>query len=337
MVCKICKSKKYNDILNIKYRYFDYIDQNVFLCSHCGFVWSDYYEKDSRHTYDDKKSVYLAELIRDFMLEFSPNLLGEFLEFDFFHASKQPFEKDAINANGEVKVELIADYLEHLSESELDTFSKTIGEKKPDYLIVEAPIIDKWNAESISIYGKFISSHCNYFSENTINFFIQSLGYKLENNVIIENTKYSVPPIFPCSISLWRIGGVTTRFEKEIDKNSVVTEYINQCDEKLKRIEGKIRQINNDTKLSVWGCSNYAAKLLGMTSLNDKNIVTIWDNSPEKVGKVYNGIEVQCFSMESWVNKGKPYIIIASNTAYKEIYMQIINKGLDKDCIMKIW
>lgn len=323
VICPICGNDSISKLIELKYIGVSTYKQNLMICPRCGLICSKEKFNFEYNIMSFGKDNYLEQRIYDFFNKKLRALGVNNFDFELSHIKQEncKFEICSDSEKGKT-IQIVSEYLEH--EIELSRTISTIFNKQTDYIFIETPVYDFFSNDSINLFGYFIKTHNYYYSFYTIKAMMDRMGYTLLNFEFVVGNNFHMPMIFPCMLSLW---GKNQKEDIQISFHSDINIYINQCKKEQDKINQKINKLFlDDIPIAIWGTGNYAEKLMGMTTLQDKNIVKIYDGNKQKLGEKFNNIVITEFNKKDLNNGMVKKILIASNTASNEIKKMIIEK-----------
>lgn len=199
------------------------------------------------------------------------------------------------------------------------------------YLFIEVPCIELKKVDQP--YGLFCNEHFGYYSMNSLDFLMSSCGYKCKNMYIHIDSKYVIPSGFPAISSIW-INDLTDdnkNYKLPVPYTNVLSQfgaYMEQSEIAQRAVSEKIEEIPGNLNGAVYGAGPNTSRLMGETTLGEKNIKIIFDKDSRKYGKTLNGVSITEFNEDIVSELELDYIIIGAYVAQNEIYNSI--KSVEK-------
>lgn len=157
---------------------------------------------------------------------------------------------------------------------------KKLATQNSKYIYIEVPSFEV-QLES-EPYGSFFYEHVNYFTINSLSYLMKINGYSSVKLSIDYNVKGESPG-YPVICSLWEKSNDKGNLNKDIISSSLlVKNYLLSSEKNFKKIREKIDNIPNSSRLAIWGTGSHTSRLLGMTSLKNKNIIKFYDSDKKK-------------------------------------------------------
>lgn len=195
------------------------------------------------------------------------------------------------------------------------TFIKQCVEAaQPEYFFIEIPTFDfKFVNEP---YGIFCEEHVNYFTLESLENLMQSVGFSLMEAEIRIEPGSRLPAGFPSLISLWKKSSNNVAPHHYVNSVSRILEAYNKTSEKeLKRIKKILSNVRRDAKLAVWGTGHHVSMLLANTALPKKNIVKFYDSDTKKHAFQIAGKPIMAFNPQDIEDGTIDTILIATYVA----------------------
>ncbi len=207
------------------------------------------------------------------------------------------------------------------------------------YIFIEVPCIELKKVDQP--YGFFCNEHFGYYSMNSLDYLMNSCGFKCKNMYIHIDSKYVIPSGFPAISSIWINEFVDDKnYKLPVPCSDVLDQfntYMKQSEILHQLISKKIEDIPDDFNGAVYGAGPNTSRLMGETDLNKKNIKVIFDKDSRKYGKTLNGVSITEFNEDIVSELELDYIIIGAYVAQNEIY-ESIKKVENSGCkIIKLY
>ncbi|MCL2181934.1 MAG: class I SAM-dependent methyltransferase [Chitinispirillia bacterium] len=244
---------------------------------------------------------------------------GTFREYMESDANKGPYE-----------LIFLSHVLEHIINPY--NFISALSGINSRYMFIEVPSFDyKFCDEP---FGMFAEEHVNYFTVDNLRNLMRKAGY----GVIDVNMHFSlyrdIPAGCPVISTLWEKAGfekdrsLTADREPVLSSKKLLMSYIGKSIECDKKIIMAIDGINGDIRLAVWGTGHHTSRLLGMTSLKDKNIIKFYDSDIKKQGIEYHGRKILPFDPADVESGEVDMILISSYVAQRAIEEILTSYGI---------
>lgn len=234
---------------------------------------------------------------------------GMFSEYVHYYEQKEQTKR---------KYDLI--FLSHVLEHIVNPYDFILECKSMcnKYIFVEVPTMDYRYMEEPM--GTFCEEHVNYFTLEGLNSLMTAAGFGLVDVNYIFGLDVFLPACYPSVATIWRIGeNGKNDFRPILSTELIANTYIKQNEIEFEKIRKKIDAIPNDERLAVWGTGHHASMLLANTSLNEKNIVKVYDGDKRKARYTFAGVQIESFQEEDVLNRTIDGILIATYTAQKAI------------------
>lgn len=266
---------------------------------------SKYYSISYKNIYATELSKPLLKFLKKKKYNISSNL-NELLKDNFF------------------KIIILDNVFEHLSNplAELKKLKKHLKDDGviycsiPNILKTRSNISDPFNHEFNYLYNNF--KHI-----------VMSSGLKIKkikyqkfwmNSVLEKSTKFQSKDYFVNKSTL-----------KEIN---LVKKFLDKNDKNKRKILMKIKKLSKK-KVFFFGAGNHTLSLIDSIKHLPIDIMGIIDNNKSYHNKLRFGNKIIC---PKTINKKKfDKIIISSRAFQKEIYMQLIDLGIEKEKILKLY
>ena len=217
-------------------------------------------------------------------------------------------------------------FLSHILEHIVDPkkFIEECASVCNKYIFIDVPCFDvKFKDEP---YGMFSDEHVNIFTIQGLWNLMDSVGFSpIDFKLDFELTDECMPAAWPAISTLWQKGSGKHFLNTVYDSNDLLDKYLNASEKLLSEVEEKIQVIPNNEKLALWGVGNHLHRLLGSTSLTNKNIVRMYDSDKHKHGHKVLGIAVTSFNEEDVIRNEVESVLITTYNA-----QQVIAKFLEE-------
>lgn len=224
--------------------------------------------------------------------------------------------------------------LEHIVHPR--TFIKQcIEAAQPEYFFIEIPTFDfKFVNEP---YGIFCEEHVNYFTLESLENLMQSVGFSLMEAEIRIEPGSRLPAGFPSLVSLWKKSPNSISRRCYVNSVARMLKAYNQTSEKeLKRIQKILSHIRRDSKLAVWGTGHHVSMLLANTVLSKKNIVKFYDSDTKKHAFQIAGKPIAAFNPQD-LNDGSVDTILIATYVAQPTLLRILEPYKDKCRIITLY
>ncbi|MGL4108638.1 class I SAM-dependent methyltransferase [Clostridium sp. LP20] len=231
--------------------------------------------------------------------------------------------EEYLEMNIQKKYDLI--FLSHVLEHIVNPsdFIREIRKINNKFIFIEVPSLDCKTLDEP--FGTFCEEHVNYFTMESLVNLMQKNGYRLIDMNLVFGNNFRLPAGWPAISSLW-IKSEVYEPKLKLVKNSfnILVEYIKTSENEFKQIKALIDKIDDNAKLAVWGTGNHTSKLLGETSLSEKNIVKFYDSDTKK--QVYRMMDrnIEKFNPED-ITKGEIDTILISTYVFQEEIKEYID------------
>lgn len=260
---------------------------------------------------------------------------------DKYSLGVEPSKWNCDNAKKTYKIEMFAgtfnEYMQSSSKKTFDMiflshtlehivnpcdFVKQCSRINEKFFFIEVPSFDyKLKDEP---YGMFTDEHVNMFTFESLQNLMTVCGYELLNAEIPFDVGAVAPSGYPSLRTLWKKSVTQKKIEPILSSKLLFNEYLNWSAYELNNIQKKINEISSTAKVALWGIGNTAARILGSTSLEKKNIVRCYDSDKRKHGLSFMGIKVSAFDDADVKNGAIDTIVITTCTAQKTL-LRILN------------
>jgi len=255
-----------------------------------------------------------------------------------FQGMFDEYKKKLINKQ---KYELI--FLSHILEHIVNPykFIFELSELNSRFLFVEVPSFDyKFCDEP---FGMFAEEHVNYFTYDNLKNLMNAVGYHIIDAYIYFCISADIPAGYPCISTIWEKSGFNDKISLTGEMPSIFSgkellmQYIKKSEEKDKRINAIIDEIEDDKKVAVWGTGHHTSRMLGMTNLKNKNIIKFYDSDNRKNGIEYYNRKIQNFNPLDLETGEIETIIISTYVAQKSIENILIKNGINPKNYIKLY
>jgi hypothetical protein len=235
---------------------------------------------------------------------------------------------DYIKNKPERKFDLIftSHVLEHIvNPRDFIKLCRTINNK---YMFIEVPTFDyKFENEFL---GMFSDEHMCYFTFESLSNLMNSCGYTIVEAYMPFGIQNKIAAGFPAMSTLWQLidEGDENKNVKHIpvnNSNMSLENYMKSNEKVISRVREIINSILPSTKLAVWGTGNHTSRLLGATTLSEKNIIKFYDSDSKKYNHQILGKNIEKFDPHNIESGEIDAILISAYTAQKAI-KDIIDK-----------
>jgi len=224
--------------------------------------------------------------------------------------------------------------LEHITDF-AELVSK-VGTVSPKYFFIEVPYLESMGIGA-EPFGMFTFEHVNYFSKSSLESLMTANGYTLIAQQTPANGNGESPG-YPTYVSLWEYAGGKNADKglvgrNEMDTKSLLNIYYEASKRDFNRIERIVDQIDKSKKLAVWPAGEHTARLLGMTTLREKNIVKFYDSDIKKKGLTKLGRPIETFDKQDVISGVIEAILISSHASEQSIERFIRSQNVDVEVI----
>jgi len=220
----------------------------------------------------------------------------------------------------------LSNMLEHV-ENPMD-FMKKVSSITQKYIFIEVPVLECKYADEP--FGHFCDEHINYFTAESLNSLMTRLGYSLVELCMNYYWDTKCPSGKPALMTLWnKTAEIHNSFKPIMNSRQFLNAYINESTSRYKKIAAKIKAIDPDLKLAVWGAGNHTAKLLGMTNLAEKKIIKFYDNDRKKHSYKIMGRPIEKFKIKDIQEGTVEKILISTYGACKAILMELAQYNIN--------
>lgn len=280
-----------------------------------GYNLSLYKDKDLLGIEPSKANCESA--MKNYNVEMFPGTFAEYL---------------ALNKEKKFDLIFLSHTLEHIVNP-LD-FIKQCSLINEKYFFIEVPSFDyKLKDEP---FGMFTDEHVNMFTFESLQNLMNNAGYEVVNAEIPFCIGDIAPSGYPALRTLWQKSANIKKIEPVFSSETLFSEYINWSSSAMKKIQSKIDSIDKNAKVALWGIGNTAARILGATSIETKNIVRTYDSDKRKHGLFFAGAAISAFSEEDIKNSIVDTIVITTCTAQNKL-LSILKKYEDKIKIVTLF
>jgi len=157
--------------------------------------------------------------------------------------------------------------------------------KPGSYILIEVPALENFDAHSDEPFGELSLEHIQFFSAQSLNTFMQSVGLNLVQNMILPLPAGTADSLF----SLYQISKkasqacITSEAVSINPDNQAFRKYL----EASSLIYTKALQKIPLGKFCLYGAGSHTARLLAsLTSHQRERIIAIVDSNPNLVGKI---------------------------------------------------
>jgi hypothetical protein len=273
-------------------------------------------------------SIYKKDGINIFGVEPSKNNTESCKQkygIDLFNGTFDEYKKSFEN---EKRYELI--FLSHVLEHIINphNFISELSKMNSRYMFIEVPSLDyKFCDEP---FGMFAEEHVNYFTFDNLRRLMKSFNYRIVDANICFCPDADIPAGYPSISTIWEKDGnkaysLTSNMPSVMTSRELIMKYIDASIEKDKKINEIIDNIGDDKRIAVWGTGHHTSRLLGMTSLKDKNIIRFYDSDTRKSGVKYYGREILPFDPADIKSGDIETVLISTYVAQNAIENILIN------------
>ena len=248
----------------------------------------------------------------------------------------EPSKQNAVNAQKNYGVRMYAgvfdEYLAQRDEKKYDLiflshilehivnpkdFIARCASLNNKFFFIEVPTLDyKFIDEP---FGMFTDEHVNIFTLESLQHLMNSCGYNLVDAEMVFVLNEAVFWGGPAISTVWEKSDAIVYRKPVIPSSQIFDSYINASEAEFKKVQAAINSIPDSERIAVWGAGNCASRLLGNTSLSDKNIVRVYDSDKKKAGQIFAGCPVQAFSADDITSDAIDSILLATYTAQKTL------------------
>jgi hypothetical protein len=188
---------------------------------------------------------------------------------------------------------ILSHVLEHIADVREAADGLTSMVNAGGLVYLEVPDAVRYPDFLVAPFHDFNNEHINHFSLQCLDTLLSARGFE---RLVGGGKEVPIAPevLYPAAFGLWRKTGVV---KGEIDFDgqlrTSLERYVTASEKLLGRLDARLREIQSDEPVALWGAGNLTVKLLEETALRDSNIVTIVDGSKQRQGISLNGIEVR--------------------------------------------
>jgi hypothetical protein len=193
------------------------------------------------------------------------------------------------------------------------------------YIFIEVPCLD-YNFCNIpfSIIG---DEHVNLFSLESLSYLMKKAGYSVLDVDLYFNLCSDLIGGNPMISTLWEKSSKPNSVSKEkfipISTQKLITDYLFEAKRKIRLLNSIIDDIDDNSKLAIWGTGFTTSLLLGNTNLAKKNIVKFYDNDLRRNNTEYYHRKINPFHVSD-VNNNNVEIILVATYGYQNEIIQIL-------------
>lgn len=221
--------------------------------------------------------------------------------------------------------------LEHIVE--LKDFVQQVAQVNTRYLYVEVPSLEGRIQDEP--YGFFAEEHINYFTPYSLNNLMRICGYGNLHMEIDYMRGYRIANGFPMIRAIFEKDICKTVYPPVLSANQLMKAYMDFSKKKMQEISEIIGSIGEDVRLGLWGASFQLERLFAYTTLKEKEIVCIIDNSKTRQGKIVKiaNKEIEIKGIEEIDVETLDSILITSWNSQNAIINQMRKLGFEEKAI----
>lgn len=246
------------------------------------------------------------------------------------------FNKD-LKLPNKYDVVLLSHVAEHLKYPK-EIFMSIKEVLESDGLVyVEVPSIELFDERDLF---QFSFEHINYFSHGSLSNLMHAAGFEEVDHIVFENSN-GVAPFYPTLGTLWRkatrIYPLINRYQHD---QAVIERYIKLVKEHAGELNSKIEEVlSRYSMIAIWGAGTLTAQLLAQTPLKNGKVKVIYDSDPKKDGQLMNGIPVKKpkLLVNTLEEDNVDVVIIGSWSSQDDIFLNLLNAGVDEDIIVRLF
>ena len=186
------------------------------------------------------------------------------------------------------------------------------------YMFIEVPCLDlKFVDEPL---GMFAEEHVNVFTVQGLWSLMHRAGFSPIAFEMPFGLHQYLPAGWPAISTIWRKGDPIEPVSSMIAGSAdCLNKYLDVSEKLRRRIDDRIKKIDRQERLAVWGVGHHISMLLANTDLINKNIVRVYDSDRRKHHHKVCDVPVTAFSPDDISSGAVDAILITTYTAQRAI------------------
>ena len=208
--------------------------------------------------------------------------------------------------------------LEHLTNPRKSLLQIKPFLSKDGLLYIEVPGIEEFKNFDEEPYAHFSFEHIQYYSMNSLEYLMNSIGFE-KVDCSIKHLNKDTLPNYSCIQSIWKMGNKHTA--KKFSDIPVIKEYISQTQKKVESFN-KVLNKYKDKDIIIWGTGAHTNRLLALSDVKSFNILGYVDSSKSKQSQLFLKEKINA---PEWINSHPTdtHILISSQDYAFEIEDEI--------------